>query len=457
MNLRKLPSEQDSLGQIGRNYLIAILIAVTTWMVCSSLRWGIVQGTNALFKPFEHEHLKNVSHAFHTGGPALVLLLVLLAGGLIRGYLIRRDDWQGMDGDGVEESIEYFHIDFDEEHESQSRYTKPTFLSAFKRWCLTLLTLATGGSGGLEGPMLPIGEAIGAGWSKIFGVIRSNDLRAMQMSGIAAGITTLLNAPFAGAIFAAEVVFTEKIVYRTLFFSLIAAVVAYELNNHFLHFQPIFSIAEHDYHYSLYEYMEVVFVAVFCSAPAGFGLRFIFHRLNEKMRRVPIGYRASMGALAAGLLALGMWWIFGIEPNHILGMGENSLQDVLYGTGNPLLTVWWVLFLIVFVKVLATGFTLMSGGSAGLLIPAMVMGGLTGLGVSQLLMTLGIPLYQESANLFAVAGIASALVAVVEVPLASIALVMELFGAKYAPAAIVACVVCHMLAKRFQVYADAMV
>lgn len=53
-----------------------------------------------------------------------------------------------------------------------------------------------------------------------------------------------------------------------------------------------------------------------------------------------------------------------------------------------------------------------------------------------------------------VAGIASALVAVAEVPLAAIAFVMEVFGAHFGPPAIVACVLTYLVAKRLRLYSE---
>ena len=55
-------------------------------------------------------------------------------------------------------------------------------------------------------------------------------------------------------------------------------------------------------------------------------------------------------------------------------------------------------------------------------------------------------------SLWLVAGIASALVAVISVPLAAIALVLEIFGSAYGPPAIVACGLTYVLTLRFSMY-----
>ena len=73
-----------------------------------------------------------------------------------------------------------------------------------------------------------------------------------------------------------------------------------------------------------------------------------------------------------------MWFHYGIEPYHILGLGEGTIAQIFEGYGNPLLHVGWILILLVIAKMLATGLTLVSGGSAGTLVPSIYLGALTG-------------------------------------------------------------------------------
>jgi len=161
--------------------------------------------------------------------------------------------------------------------------------------------------------------------------------------------------------------------------------------------------------------------------------------------------RPGVGALATGLVGLSVWYFFGIDPRHVLGVGEQTLTELMSQEGNPVLSVWWILLVLVAAKTLTTGLTLMSGGSAGLLVPAMFIGGVSGAAVHYGLVAVGIPAGPD-ASLFVVAGIASGLVGVVDVPLAAITFVLEVFGAHFGPPAIVAVVVCHMVSRRLQLY-----
>lgn len=86
-----------------------------------------------------------------------------------------------------------------------------------------------------------------------------------------------------------------------------------------------------------------------------------------------------------------------------------------------------------------------------MLIPSMFLGGVSGAAVAELLALT--PMFAGlDTSIFVVAGIASALVAVVGVPLAAIALVLEVFGPAYGPPAILACGVTYVLSLRFTVY-----
>ncbi len=475
-----------------RNFFIVALIAATTWTLVTGVRYSIKFGSDYLFTPFAElyeekdgkghhslsfEGMENTSTTQtedHTTAPAsanveakaenpkeeshdlthqaYVIFVVLLAAALIRGILLRIPSWQSSEGDGMARSLEFFHATYESgDTKKQPRYVQPDFLQSIRRAVLTSLTVGSGGSGGIEAPVVPIGECIGAGWSRLFKIPQPDDLRIYQMAGISAAVATLLDAPMTSALFAAEIVYNARILYRPLMYSLLGAIVAYALNNHFLNFEPLFTPRARHFSYSLKEYMEVCAIALICSAPASLGIAYLFKRLKKMIKPFPSILRPVIGAVCTGSIGLGIWFGFGLEPQHVLGVSEETIIQVMAGEGNPLLSVWWILFLLVIAKAFATGFTLMAGGSAGALVPAMYLGGISGAAIYQTLAVLGYPL-EANVAVFVVAGLASALVAVVQVPLAAIAFVMEVFGAAYGPPAIVACVLTYLFARRWKLY-----
>lgn len=383
-----------------------------------------------------------------------IIFVILIISAVIRGLLLQIPSWKNSEGDGMARSLEFYHDTYDsEEGPEQPRYKQPTFIQAIRRVILTSLTVGCGGSGGIEAPVVPVGECIGAGWSKFFKIPKPDDLRIYQMAGISAAVATLLDAPLTSALFAAEIVYNARILYRPLMYSLIGAIVAFSLNSNFELFEPLFKPQPLRDPYSLMAYFEVSIVALICSAPASIGLTFLFKRLQKLIKPFPSLLRPIIGAIGTGAIGLGIWYGLGLEPQHVLGVSEDTIIQVINGEGNPMLKVWWVLILLVIAKAFATGFTLMAGGSAGSLVPAMFLGGISGAAIYQGMGAIG---YHSSADaaVFVVAGLASALVAVVQVPLAAITLVMEVFGTAYGPPAIVACVLTYQFARKWRLYAE---
>jgi CIC family chloride channel protein len=195
----------------------------------------------------------------------------------------------------------------------------------------------------------------------------------------------------------------------------------------------------------------VVIVAVGFSAPAAIALGPVFRGAERVFGTLPAVIRAAAGALVTGFVAVTLWVLLDVHPKHILGIGEETINDVVNGTGPAVLRIWWILLLVVVAKTLATAATLKSGGSVGMLVPSMYMGALVGAAGYYLLGEIG--LYAgPSVAVFAASGMAAALTAVAGVPLASIALVLEVFGSDYGPAAAIACAMCFTASRRFSLY-----
>jgi CIC family chloride channel protein len=481
----------ESWSYLLKNYLTIILVAATVWLLVVGVRFSITIGSDLLFGSFKelHENKASEQKANQTTisiddliiagvnlgvdennkeaaneisadkyeeltNSTYIIFIVLIMSGVIRGLLLHIPSWRTSGGDGMAQSLEYYHetYDYEEGNPDFPRYKKSTFIQAFRRSVLTSLTVGCGGSGGIEAPVVPMGECIGAGWSRVLKIAKPDDLRIFQMAGISAAVTTLLDAPLTSALFAAEIVYNARILYRPLMYSLIGSIVAFALNNHFGFFEPLFKPRALSHIYSLREYLEVSVVALLCSAPASIGITVLFKKLNQLIKPFPELLKPVIGAIGTGIVGLSIWYGLGLEPQHVLGVSEDTIIQVMAGEGNPLLKVWWVLVVLVVAKAFATGFTLMAGGSAGRLVPAMYLGGISGAAIYYLLAALGYTTDADTA-VFVVAGLASALVAVVQVPLAAIALVMEVFGTNYGPPAIVSCVLTYLLARRWQLYA----
>ncbi|OJT20795.1 voltage-gated chloride channel [Archangium sp. Cb G35] len=431
----------DSWDTMARTLARVAVNSVLIWGVCSALRYGVHASSDRL--------LAFVAEAGVWWAPGMLVGL-LVAGGLLRGLLNRRPGWNEVASDGVDVALSNYHITYqDAADDPRPRYSLPAFGLAFRKAAATLLTLGTGASGGLEGPVVLVGESMGAGLARITRARSEHTLRTCQLAGIAAAVGTLLNTPFAAALFALEVVYGNRIVYRKLAYCLFAGIITYALNNRFLGFRPIFVAPPHGHTYTLAEYALTALVAVAISAPVALALGLTMKHTRQLVERVHPVLRGAAGSLFTAVVAVGLFYGLRMDPRHVLGMGEYTIARLLAGDGGAL-SLWWFLLLIVVGKLFTTGFTIQSGGSAGMLIPSMVLGGVSGAATAQLLAAAtGLTL---SPQLFVVVGIASALVAVVGVPLAAIALVLEVFGSEYGPPAVLACGVTYVLTLRLSIY-----
>jgi chloride channel protein, CIC family len=431
----------DSWENILRMLVVVVVLAVATWGLCSALRWGV------------HESTERLHHWLGGRGPdaiaAIGLAALLVIGGLVRGQLLRLRSWRDTAGDGIDLALANYHVTYQHAGDDpQPRYDRSTFGLAGRKTVATALTLGTGGSGGLEAPVVVVGEALGAGCARVFQARREAELRTYQLAGISAAVGTLLGAPFTAALFAIEIAYGDRIIYRKFAYALLAAMVAYVLNQRVFAAGPLFVAPDHAATYSLAEYAITVLVAVAVSAPLALGFGLLTNHTAALVGRVGGALRGAAGGAGVAFVAIGCWFAFDVPPHDLLGMGEHTLVALLGGADTSL----WLLGVLLVGKMLTTGFTIGSGGSAGILIPSMFLGGVSGRFTAEALILTDIAPAGIDPAIFVVIGIASALVAVIGVPLAAIALVLEVFGPAYGPPAALACAMTYVMSLRIKVY-----
>jgi CIC family chloride channel protein len=429
----------DNWDDIARLSLLVAVLAVIVWGACTALRELVHLALHALFEASEGR-----------GAAGMVTLaVVLVLGALVRGALLRRDAWRSTTGDGIDLALSNYHVTYDHAGDDpQPRYARPSFALAARKSVATFLTLGTGGSGGLEAPMVLISESLAAGFSRVLRVRSEYELRTYQLVAIAAAVATLLGAPFTAALFATEIAYGDRIIYRKLAWALWAGVIAFWLNTRLHGYEPLFTAPAHSPEYALSEYGAAALVAVAVSMPLALGFGLAMSQLQQLVQRMRPSWHPPLTAAAVAAIALGLNWGFGLRFSHVLGTGEGSLRLVL--NNSPELGPWWILLLLLFGKMVTSGLTLGGGGSAGLLIPSMYLGGLSGALVAKLVNLTGFA--ELDPALFAVVGIGSSLVAVVGVPLAAIALVFEVFGKAYGPPAILACGLTYLVTLKVKIY-----
>jgi len=291
------------------------------------------------------------------------------------------------------------------------------------------ICIGSGGSVGREGPIVQIGASVGSTlgqWAKL----PEDWVKTLVLCGAAAGISATFNAPIGGVIFALEVL-ERKFIGRNFGFIVISSVTADIVAHQFLGADPSFVIP----YYTMSTHWEVGFyvaLGIMCAALAFLFVRFFFRCqdfFSLNLSRIPPYLKPAVGGLAIGLMGYFYPQIFGVGYGRSYGVGGELLQtgavDMALLGQLGLITLVALLFL----KMLATSFTLGSGGSGGVFAPALFMGsmvgGIFGLGVHWLFPTLTGTQVEASAA-YALVGMGAFFGAAVRGPMTAIILLFEM-------------------------------
>ncbi len=280
----------------------------------------------------------------------------------------------------------------------------------------TAATLGTGGSGGREGPIALIGGAIGSSFARYTG-FGQDQIKSLVAAGAGAGIGASFNAPIAGMLFAMEVIlrsFSVRHLNAIVITSVIAAVTTHQLvgEERLLSSPP----------YNLDNPAELILYAGLAVVAVLFGVAFLrvlrFFGGFRLHPSVPEWMRPIVAGAAVGAIGL-------VAP-RALGTGQEFLSDLLAG-GEGLDIVWYSLFALAAIKIVATTLTRVGGGSVGTFMAALFIGGTVGAGFA-LLVDPAWTFSDLDIGAFAVVGMAATFAAVARAPLTSVIIVFEITG-----------------------------
>lgn len=344
--------------------------------------------------------------------PALgkgIYLIVPIIGGLLVGPLILFA--QEAKGHGVPEVMQALII----------RGGRIRARVAAAKIVASALCIGTGGSAGREGPIVQVGSALG---SSIGQVLRLSDERIRNLvgCGAAAGIAATFNAPIAGVVFAIEVLMCNLQV-RSFGNVVIAAVSSSIVSGFFLGTRPAFSVPIH----TLVSPISLLFYLILGLLSAIVGIMFI--RMLNRAEIVfdnwdfPQIFKPAIGAALLGIT--GMLFMYlpaadGIFMPFMYGSGFHFIEEVLQGGIS-----FWILLLLVFLKPLATSFTLGSGNSGGVFAPSLFIGAMLGGSLGKILEHF-FPQVAGGAGAYALVGMAALFSATARAPLTAMLIVFEM-------------------------------
>jgi CIC family chloride channel protein len=352
------------------------------------------------------------------GPPSIAGLIVAPAiGGLLSAFLVFRFAPEAR-GHGTDAAIRAYHR---QRGEIRARIPLIKMLAS-------AITLSSGGSAGREGPIAQIGAGFGSLLGKLL-KLSHDERRILLAAGMASGVGAIFRAPLAGAIFAAEVLYSgPDIEAEVLIPALLASIVSYSVYCSVHGFGHLFTgtgnfAFTHPTALPAYAVLGVV-----CGLGA---IAFVntFNVFSKAFGRLMVSnyLKPLIGASLTGMLGVLAWKATGdLQSLGIMGSGYGILQDAVSSAGSaaPSLVV---LAIVAFGKMVTTSLTIGSGGSGGVFGPSMVIGGCLG-GLVGGLFHMWMPGVVPDIGPFTIVGMAGFFAGAANTPISTLLIVSDLSG-----------------------------
>ncbi len=276
------------------------------------------------------------------------------------------------------------------------------------------LTIGTGNSAGVEGPIAQVGGALGSLVGKIFR-ISAERMKVYTAAGCAGGVAAMFNAPIAGVFFAAEIVLLGTYEIASFSVLVISSAMATVISRSYYGENPAFPIPEFHLVNPLAEIPLYLILGLLMGVIAVLHI-YVFYEVRDRFAAMKVNehIKPVIGAFIVGVLAI-------FFP-QIMGDGYHYIKEVLAGD-----SVLWVMALLVFLKIFATAITLGAGGSGGVFAPALFIGAVIGGAYGSVVHHL-FPTVTASSGAYAAVGLGAFLAATTHAPLTAIFLLFEMTG-----------------------------
>ena len=381
----------------GKYFGQALLVGIFAGFVVVGFRYLIQFGTRWLF-----DGLGGLSRWWLVGLPPV---------GAVLGYLLIKRFDSLEHARGTDSAILAFH--------RRHGYVPPAVLPV--KSVASVLTVASGGSAGYEGPVTLLGAACGSVIASWFGLSR-RARRILMTAGISAGIAALFQAPLAGAIFGFEVLYSSSdIEYDCILPCFTASTVAYTIFAYFFGWGALFPMPQgivYENGLRLLPYFILALVITF--GARGYISCFASVEHSFAQLAIPAWTKVALGGLVTGVIGL-------LVP-EVLGTSYPVIQRVLTADASGGAAACWLCLLIFFAKLLATSFTVGSGGSGGVFAPALVCGGTLGGAVGLCFARVLPASWGIHPAAFALVGMAGFLASAIRTPMTAIVMVAEISG-----------------------------
>lgn len=307
---------------------------------------------------------------------------------------------------------------------------KPRLRLAALIFAGTALTHLTGGSAGREGAALQIGGALSAAIGRLLRLDERN-MNLIVLCGMSALFTALFGTPLAATVFSLEVVSVGILQYSALFPALFASLVSLGVTR-LMGVQAVEWTLAGAPTLGPLPLLEVGVLAALCGLLSILFCLVMHGTARLYQRLLPNRY---LRVLAGGVLVVALSFIEGSGAYN--GAGSAGIAAALAGRVDTPFA-----FLL---KMLFTALTLGAGFRGGEIVPTFFIGATFGCAVA--------PLLGLEPAFGAAVGLIALFCGVVNCPLASILLSVELFGSGTLFFAL-ACALSYLLSGRFSLYSS---
>ncbi len=333
-----------------------------------------------------------------------ILVAVPALGGLISGIIVFTLAPEA-EGHGTDAMIDSFH-----RKKGVIRRRVPIV-----KTIASAITIGSGGSAGKEGPIAQIGAGFGSFLASVLKV-GDKERRIMLLAGAAGGIGAIFKAPLGAALFATEVLYRrEDFEFEAIIPCILSSIVGFTVFTLHDGTGTIFRIPD----LAMASLAQLPLYGVLGLLCAGIGflyVRLFYGTRDHFFRRIPMPrmLKPALGGLLVGVV--------GFFLPQVLGGGYGWIQSAIDGQ-----LAIGVMIALVFAKIVATSFTISSGGSGGVFAPSLFIGSMLGGSFGDLCQKL-LPQIATQPAAFVLVGMGGFFAGVAKVPIASLIMVAEMTG-----------------------------
>jgi len=353
----------------------------------------------------------------------LFLPLIGLMASFILNQYLTKDKFSGC---GTDLLIETYH------HRNGIIDVKDVLIKTFS----STITLGFGGSGGLEGPSLLLGGGT-ASYVLQKLKLKPKDIKLLYLCGASAGFTALFKAPFTGILLALEIPYRRDVEKDAFIPAALSSVSAYIFSVLFFGGENIFSTNA-----SVIIPAHLLFHSIFLGIITSF-IALVFIKFLERTKKIFESIASKTNLIISVIIGGFMIGLIGIFYPQVLGIGYDTIKTITSISNGEV--VIQTLIIILVLKIVATSLTISSRGSVGLFIPALYVGGLSGLIYAQ-------ALNLHPASVYAIIGMGAVVAATSKSLLTGIVFVAETVGSSPIMFALLSASISYFLTGRNSFY-----